>query len=308
MWSRWRKFFVRENRIYIIPSIRGFIFLAVVVVMILTASTYNNNLVFLLAFFLFSIFVTSMVQTHFILQGVDLDFAGADDGFEQDPMSLHFHLRQKQSRSRRGLNLRSLSRKFIGLSHRLEELSPMELSKTVRIEVLAWGRGVHSVPEVALETYYPMGLFRAWKVFRPQGLLYVYPRPHALSPLLPSSFEFGEQELGLRSSPEGDFGELKSYREGESYHQIAWKHYARTGHLFTKVHWGQEHIHYQIPWRPEGQELEAYLSQMCQWLLVAAEENASFEMETPRGKIDGGQGPDHLRICLRALAEVETVA
>lgn len=308
MFKRWRKHVIRENRIYIMPSGRGMLFLASVVVMILTAATYNNNLVFLLGFFLFAVFFTSMVETHYSLKGVRLQFVGAEDGFEGDRLGLLFHLTQKKARWRRGLVTRTSSKKFATLSVGPEQMNPAEFTHPVRIEVSAWRRGVHRLPEVILETYFPLGLFRAWKIFRPEGQMFVYARPEGANRLRNSSFEFGDQDLGLRSSPEGDFGELKKYQDGESYHQIAWKHYARTGELFSKVHWGQEHKHYDIPWNPSGRNIENYLRQMSRWIEEATEEGASFEMQTPDQKIESGRGPDHRRRCQRALAAIRAGA
>jgi uncharacterized protein (DUF58 family) len=308
MFKRWRKHFVRENRIYIMPSGRGLLFLAAVVVMILTAATYNNNLVFILGFFLFAVFVTSMVQTHYALKGVRLEFIGAEDGFEGDRLGLLFQLTQKKARWRRGLIVRTSSKKFTTLNTKPERMSPTELTHPVRVEVSAWRRGVHNLSEVFLETYYPLGLFRAWKIFRPKGLMFVYARPEGSLKLSSSNFEYGDQDLGLRSSPEGDFGELKEYQNGESYHQIAWKHYARTGQLYTKIHWGHEHKHYEIPWNPSGRNLETYLRQMSRWIEDAVEEGASFEIQTPDQKIESGHGLDHRRLCQRALAAVRAGA
>src|SRR5437870_1558803 len=105
-----RRRMIRENRIYIMPSGRGFFFLAAVVVMILTAATYNNNLIFILAFFLFALFIVSMLQTHYNLKGARLEFAGAEEAFEGDRQSLLFHLTQKRARHKRGLEIRISSR------------------------------------------------------------------------------------------------------------------------------------------------------------------------------------------------------
>lgn len=289
------------------PTGGGTLVLILILVMVLVAATYSNNLIFLLSFFLFSSFLTMMVQTHYTLKGVRLSFKSAEDAFQGERVVLLFHLTQKRPRWRRGLVIRTDSKKFRTVNNQREIMSPSELTIPARIEVLAWRRGVHALPEVILETRYPLGLFRAWKVFRPEGEFFVYPKPVGTAQLSKFSDDFGEEDLGLRNSPEGDFGELKEYKDGESYHQIAWKHYARTGKLYSKVHWGQEHRHYQIPWRP-GKDLEIYLMQMSHWVQEAFEENASFEMETPEQKIESGRGPEHRRLCLRALASVSRSA
>jgi uncharacterized protein (DUF58 family) len=302
--ERLRRAVMRENRIYIIPTGRGLLFLAMVVVLILTAATYNNNLIFILAFFLFSMFIVSMLQTHYNLRAVRLEFARAEEGFEGDGIGLHFYLLQRRPGQKQAIWLRSRSKQFKTLSNAPENLNPSEMSKAIKIDVLAWKRGAYTLPEVVIETFFPLGIFRAWKIFRLHGEIVVYPKPKGLTSLLPRPYDTGDAEMGLHAGPDGDFGELKPYRAGESYHQIAWKHYARTGDLYTKLHWGSEDKHYLIPWRAQGKNFESGLSQMSAWVQQAVEENASFEMETPDQVIEAGRGFDHARLCWRALARV----
>jgi uncharacterized protein (DUF58 family) len=297
-----RRSIVRENRIYILPTGRGLLLLAFIVVLILTAATYNNNLIFVLAFMLFSAFVVSMLQTHYNLKGVRLKYIGSEEAFQGDPLSLLFHIQQKRARFKFALRMRSLSKRFKTLSNTKEDLKPTENFKAARLDILAWMRGIYPVPEVALETNYPLGLFRAWKVFRPQGHLVIYPQPLAKSPLTSTLSEQGEHDLGLRTTPDGDFGELKAYLPGESYHQIAWKQYARTRDLYSKVHWGSEHKHYILSWNPPAHGFEDYLRQMSGWIKQAADENASFELSTGNVQIEPGRGFEHARKCWRALA------
>lgn len=302
-----RRKMVRENRIYIMPSMAGTLFLAAIVVLILTAATYNNNLIFILGFFMFSVFVVSMLQTHYNLKSVRLKFASAEEEFAGEPLRVHFHLEQRRAKIKRHLIVRTQSKCIPTLGRRREDLQPSDSSRIVAIDVRVDQRGVHALPDVILETFYPLGLFRAWKVFRFDVGLVVYPKPE-LSPMLaPSHFESGQEDLGLRTSPEGDFGELKNYLNGESYHQIAWKHYARTGDLYSKVHWGEDHKHYVIPWAVQH-NLEQSLGRISGWIQTALDENATFEMETPHTRIDPGRGLDHARRCWRELAEFKGAA
>jgi uncharacterized protein (DUF58 family) len=283
-------------------------FLSAVVVLILTAATYNNNLIFILGFFMFSVFVVSMLQTHYNIKGVRLDFASAEEAFAGDPLTVTLNLSQKRAKWKRALEIRTSSKRIPTLSQRRVDLSPNETSKLCQIEVRVRDRGVYPLPAVVLETYYPLGLFRAWKVFYFDAKLTIYPRPDMSRVLIPRSYESGHEDLGLRTSPEGDFGELKNHLPGESYRQIAWKHYARTGELYSKVHWGEEHKHYIIPWIVAGgpAEVEGLLMRVSGWVKRALDENATFEMETPSLRIDPGRGPDHARKCWRQLAEYQT--
>ena len=256
----WRPQFYRENRIYIVPTGRGVLFLGLLIVMIFVAAAYNNNLIFLLTCFLASLFVVSMLQTHATLNGLSLRCIGAEDAFEGDSLRLLFEIKQRRARLRGTVKVVSRSRQFFSTSRTVFTLRAEERSKAVRTEISAWRRGIHALPEFFLETEYPLGLFHAWMIFRPQAQVIVYPRAEGARELDLDDGLRGELDSGLRHTPDGDFGELKAYREGESYHQIAWKHYARTQKLLSKVHWGSDRRHYRIPWSPyPGEDLESYL-------------------------------------------------
>ncbi|MGE4132956.1 MAG: hypothetical protein AB7F86_15045 [Bdellovibrionales bacterium] len=214
----------RTNRIYIMPSGVGFLFLGIIVVMILTAATYNNNLIFLLGFAMFSVFVVSMLQTHYNLKGVRLDYRGSEEAFEGEDQSVTFELRQKRAKTKTDLLIRTGSSAVPVSQPQRYHLKPTESTKMIKVSLKAAKRGLTPLPVIILETYFPLGLFRAWKIFRFEAQLVVYPRPVLHRGLQPDPYEDGDDDLGLRHSPEGDFGELKPYRAGESYHQIAWKH------------------------------------------------------------------------------------
>jgi uncharacterized protein (DUF58 family) len=307
MWDNLRRRMVRENHIFIMPSTRGTLFLGLVFVIIMVAATYNNNLIFILGFSLFAVFVVCMLQTHYNLKGVRIRFVSAEEGFEGHEIFLAFDLTQKRSRWKRALELRARSRQWKTVIADRQHLLPNEQSKPVRFAVLAHKRGVHPLPEIVLETYYPLGLFRAWKVFRPKGQLTVYPRPSGEIELQPRTLAAGLREQGMRAASEGDMGELRIYREGDSYHQIAWKHYARTGKLHSRVNWGGDERYYVIPWQPGKQELEEYLRQMSAWVERALFEQSQFEMHLPEGSVGMGHGQDHARACWRLLARVKGV-
>jgi uncharacterized protein (DUF58 family) len=294
-----------QSRIYIIPSGRGLVFLGTDIILVLAAATYNNNLIFILAFFLAGVFFIAMVQTQFNLQGVQLRYLSAEEGFAGEGLNLLFQMTQKHPRVRRALMIRSLSRKWKTLSGTREDLNGEETLRPVRATMLAWRRGVHELPEIALESYYPLGLFRTWVVIHPEGQLIVYPKPKGdrhLEPL--NSISGGQEEMGLGASPDGDFGELKPYKVGESYHQIAWKHYARTNQLLSKVHWGDVYKHYHLSLRAEDAKKESELSQLSAWIQQAAVEHATFAMDLPQESIQTGTGMDHAHLCWRALAYV----
>src|SRR5438105_15597298 len=126
---------VQENRIYILPSGRGILFLSSVIILILVAATYNNNLVFILAFAMFGLFFVTMLQTHYMLKGVRITFLSADDAFEGETLTLLFQLSQRRARRKRGLRVRSLSRKFVTVKQGREDLNAREYTKPIRVSL-----------------------------------------------------------------------------------------------------------------------------------------------------------------------------
>ena len=78
-----------HSRIFILPTRRGLGFVALIVLLLLIAFIYNNNLAYLLAFLLASIFFITIVHSFKALAGLVLTqghcqavFAGEASGFE----------------------------------------------------------------------------------------------------------------------------------------------------------------------------------------------------------------------------------
>ena len=300
MFERVRRRLVREDRLYIMPTARGALFLGVVVVMILTAATYNNNLVFILAFFLFALFVVSMLQTHDNLRGVRVEFSGATGTFAGEVTALNFHLSHRRRRGASDLRVRVRNKALRVVDSPRADLIPGEVGTAALARVSAPRRGVFGLGDVILQTEYPHGMFRAWTVARPAGEIIVYPPPRGSELLAPGIYRAGEAETaGQSHSPDGDFGELTAYRAGESYHRIAWKHFARTGALYQKVHWGAARPHFVIPWRAAS---EIELEQVSRWIDLARAGGASFELTTPDVMLGPGMGDDLAHACWRELA------
>ncbi len=293
------------EKIYILPTGYGVLFLLSSVAMLLTAATYNNNLVYLLAFLLFSVFFVSMVHTHANLTGVHLARAEGQDALAGQKRSMRLTLVNRSKVNRQALDLQALEGR-----HRSEpgsltllkrgESEPLELSLQERT------RGVYPLPRLRISTTFPLGLFRAWMDWQPQGSVYVYPRPEGSQELksnAPSRAESDKWERGLWNQGV-DFSEHRKYQPGESYHHIDWKAYARQRSLLTKKFEGEGQELYSLRWEElRGLEEERRLSQLAQWVKVAHERQALYELVMPEGSSGWGQGRDQYRKCQRSLAE-----
>ena len=72
-----------RERIFIVPNWFGFMYGAGIIAALLTASTYSNNLIYSLSFFIVGLFLIGMVQANANVKGVEIekmDFMPKEEG------------------------------------------------------------------------------------------------------------------------------------------------------------------------------------------------------------------------------------
>lgn len=105
-------------------------------------------------------------------------------------------------------------------------------AQRVRLGLVASKRGAYRLPAWRVETDFPFGLLRAYRVFPDERPLLVYPRFRALSRMeLPVGRRYQPGGVALASHI-GDSMEYKGnreYREGDNVRNIDWRATARLG-------------------------------------------------------------------------------
>ena len=176
--KKWtRIFYPKREQIYILPTGHGLMFAFGILVMILTAATYNNNLIYLLGFLLFAVLVVSMLMTHQNLKGVSLIQVWAEDSEAGSEIPIRFRLANKFKNEAYALRVRAKGQR-INLEKKPQILQlGDQASQSGLILLSPKSRGVYRCPSIILESVYPLGLFRAWKSYPQTDLqIYVYPK------------------------------------------------------------------------------------------------------------------------------------
>lgn len=297
-----RKYFVRINRIYILPTGLGLIYILANIAVVLVAATYFNNLVFFLSFLMLASLLMAMVKTNYALAPVSLEFVESLDGQAGDHVRLVFRLLNGSKNPIPSLIVRPASKAlFLGESFIYEVPST---GHDVIVNLPAPGRGVYACPEMVVETRAPLGLFRSWKHFRLRGMYFIYAAPSGRSLRESAQTVTSPGRAGMAPSREGDVDQLRPYRKGESYHRIDWKLFARTRELFSKQEIGSAVSSFQFDLRRSPRaNREARLSQMALWLNEALAMNAQFSLRVGSQVLPLGSGENHWRRCQRLLAE-----
>ncbi|MCB0411569.1 MAG: DUF58 domain-containing protein [Bdellovibrionales bacterium] len=278
----------QNRKIYIIPTGHGWIFTAGIVVMVLIAATYSNNLIYALSFFCLSLLLVGMVQTHNNQRKLDVVLALTEGGFAGEWFEVEVVLRNNASVARHSLNL-SLWPKSVDyvnvdcVKAEISSLYPGSVNR-VKMKIRYRERGVYPLPRLVLRTLYPMGLFQSWQVFDCPLEILVYPALHQ-DRTLPSRFRSEEKDQGLTTQVTGtlgeDFKEHREHRLGESYHHVDWKMAARSGKLYTKLFEGEHAQTYPFDLNNSSEKFEEKLSRLATWSYEAFRRKLPFEIALP---------------------------
>ncbi len=291
----------RLNRIYILPTGFGFVFIAGALIMILVGASYQNNLVNMLAFFMMSLIFIAMVQTHNNLKDITLEQLVAEGAFAETEFLVTIILKNTSDQPRFNLESRLRRRKPHAAYENVHPLLPQSNLK-LRTTYPALKRGRSILKDVHVSAVFPLGLFRAWILLSGETPVYVYPKPAGHLSLTRSHVV--EQDVGPFAVRGGDdFYGHRRYQRGDSVGHIDWRARAKGRPLLVKEFNQGSPSPRIVDWfQLEGLETEARLSQLTVWINEAVASRDVFGLRLPGQVISPAQGPAHAQRCLEVLA------
>ncbi len=287
---------LNARRLYILPTRAGLIYALLMLGLLVGAMNYSVSLAYLFTFWLAGLGIVAMLHTQRNLAGLTVRDKAVVPVFAGGTACFTLLLE----------NPGSAPRPRIGIVHPLGEGTVCDIpgSGGAELELLLPQplRGWHRPGRFALETRFPLGLFRCWTVLELDWGVLVYPAPaRDYLPLPPAR---AGAQTGLDSQAEGDeFAGLRTYQPGDPPRRIAWKAASRGRDLVTKQFAGQAGGHLRLDWSdtPE-RDPEGRLSRLTRWALDAHGAGIAFELALPGRLIPAGSGEAHLRSCLEAMA------
>ena len=219
-----------QHNLYILPTKAGWGFCVTLLVMLLASINYQLNLGYGLTFLLGGAALVSLHQTHGNLRRLTLRVRAPQPVFAGEGVTLEIVL-DNPGAERHGVGM-------CLYGQRRDAMAwcdvPAQGSAPLHLRYPASARGRHRLPTLHVETHFPLGLFRAWSVWRPAATVLVYPAPEQPAPPLPAGQPTGGQELPARQGSSGEFDGLRGWRRGDSLRQVVWKKVARTGELVSR--------------------------------------------------------------------------
>lgn len=284
-----------QDSIFIFPTSQGIAFGALIVLLILGAINYQSSLIYGVAFLLGSLFLVTILHTFRNLSGVQIEFIGSPGGFVGE--DIEFEIRVSRST---GVGREGISVAWPDTIKQWVDIQEKEAC-TIKLFVKADQRGWFNPGRMLIETYYPLGLLRAWTWVDLTAVALIYPRPiYGESPLESTT----QKDNGALVDPLGsdDFRDVREYQAGDPVKHIIWKSYARTGKPVIKQYGSFLDPRFILDWSAVPGLTEERLSRLTGLALDAARSQRDYGLEIPGTQLSPACGANHLQTVLKALA------
>lgn len=290
-----RQITLSQSNIFIFPTRTGFVFGVLLVLLILGAINYQSSLVYGTAFLLGSLFLVTILYTFRNLSGLRLELVASRPGFVGEDVEFAVRVSRPQGRGREGIQL--------GWPEGIKQWAELyeHEAAVVRLYLQAPRRGYLDPGRLLVETYYPLGLLRAWTWVDLDARAICYPRPIFGELPQASSRRRDEGEL---MDPQGsdDFTDIRSYQPGDPIKHILWRSYARSDELMVKRYGSfvEPRLIFDLAEQPGG--LEERLSRLAGLALRASRAELEFGVRLGARQLGPGSGDAHRELVLRELA------
>lgn len=285
-----------QRKIFIFPSIAGLYFCVLLLLMLVVAINYQNNMAFALLFLLASVFVVVILHTYLNLSGLKIDLLRCSNAFVGDYIDINLRFSSLPNRD------------HIGIRCVFESGSELEFSSSEHQEfidslfLMAEKRGRFKPPRLLIETFYPLGLLRAWTRLALDAESFIYPMPIMQALRLPFTAE--EKAEGDISDKVGsdDFFGFKEYQLGHSLKHVHWPSYAKGQPLLSKEYSELSGQDWVLDWQCFEGDVEQKLSALCYWVLEFGRLGRIFAMKLPGQSYGPDSGERYQDVLLKALA------
>lgn len=286
------------RQIFILPTRFGWVLGLLMGAMLIGSLNFNNNLGLLTTFIVAGLAVNSMLMAFRNLHRLAIRGGMATPVFAGQTAHYQLTLESRDQRPRPSLAI-------CHDGHYIGKALPAPGASSVCVPLPTSHRGWHRPGRMRIETTHPLGLFRAWAWFWPDHPYLVWPQPAENPPPLPDSASSpGGDDQRLQREGE-DFYSLRSWREGDPLHRIAWKASQRHQDLLSREFREERSPElvldlHQTPAR----DTETAIRILTAWVIRAEQRGRTWTLRLGAIELGPDQGASHRNRCLRTLAEL----
>lgn len=255
---------VRVNtlRPYIVPTGLGFSYGVLVFILVVVSVNNRNNLIFLFAFFLFSVGLVTMLMTHKNFEKIKLAFLQSSLLFKNEAGILTYKI--ENSRAKESFMIEVADKT-------IESIKPLE-KRDLQLSFLPQSYGVMQVPMQKLESRFPLQFLRVWRYMQPEVRITVFPEKinYFGQDSQQKDIESGIQKLHLQESLEKEISHFDRFQVTDPTQHINWKILAKTGELYSNKYesLAADKLQVILRWKDTEPlvELEKRKSQFTYWM------------------------------------------
>lgn len=216
-----------SKKTFIFPSITGLALISIALFSLVSGMIYANNLVLILGLLIFTLVGFSSIITNFHLDAFpDIEIKFND--FHEDEIPIIALVNSDN------VEFKSLSIKCF-FDKTIINFSPEP--KNYQNHLLFKGhqnlcRGKYNIQYIEFSTLYPLGLFKAWRIYRPDDLIFVYPKK-----LIEPKFKFAQQKPDNKKEIRSGVDEYKGHAKGAPHqlsHRTDWKKFFSLNQVWNK--------------------------------------------------------------------------
>ena len=289
-------YLLTQRRVYILPTKQGLAFTILLFIMLLGSINYSNSLGYFLTFLLASLSVVTIFHTYNNLLKLSFGTAVCKPVFAGQ--NAHFIVQVNNMEYQTRFSVSAYTPQKIPTTADIDKNS----ITTLTIKHNFHNRGLIPLPRFTVESRFPFGLFRAWALIQLDQTQLVYPKPSSDTTLPMNSAGLSDGKKQLETGTD-DFKGLRSYVEGDPLQHIHWKSFARHQNMQTKEFSSTTSDELWLNWSDSSAfAVEAKLSQLTRWLLLADKSKLIYGLRLPDGFVQPNTGQHHLDNCLKLLA------
>jgi len=274
----------------------GLCYSLLLLMLLLSAVNYNNNLTYILTFLLTGIGFITMLHSYRNLLYLQINIGKPAAVFCGETARVPITLEHRQQTPGEAISLQIPGQQVVTVCMEKQQVLH------TKIPLLSLQRGQYAIPRIQLSSVFPLGLFRVWAYAQQYRYQLVYPTPDQ-HPTRRQPTAYQTSLTGDRGRGADDFSGLRSYHPGDSLRHIHWKAAARSDTLYTKEFGGDRSEELWLDWDQLPQlDTEARLSRLTRQVLDASHAQVCYGLRLPGSRLAPATGPEHQQHCLQALA------
>ena len=220
---------LNQKRIFIFPSRYGALYLAMSIGVLMAAINYEKNMLFALAFWLLSLYAVAILHTYMNLAGLTIATRNAHPAFAGAPAEFDLDLSTRRRRRHEDLRLGWPGEDLMPTQVAPEQ--PTQVTLTYQRQRRGWLRP----GRLLVESFYPLGLLRAWTWIDLDVQTLIYPAPVATDRLPPTLAPSAEGHDHLQGQSD-EFNGFRDYQPGDSLRHVLGKTLAKGQPLQTRLY------------------------------------------------------------------------